>query len=156
MAIRRGAQSIVPTITVNDGAAALEFYKKAFGAEVQFMMTEPNGTKLAYAELVIGNSYFTLNDEVPQHNALAPVTRGGPTGGFMIYVDDCDALYHRAVAAGAQSYMAPMDMFWGDRMGAVTDPFGHRWALSTAKEDLTEAEIEHRRSEMMKKMAAQR
>ncbi len=155
MATYRGKQSVVPTITVNNGQAALEFYKKAFGAEVKFMMTEPKGPKVAYAEVMIGNSYFTVNDEVPQHNALSPATRGGPTGGFMIYVNDCDKLFARAVAAGAKSYMPVMDMFWGDRMGAVEDPFGHRWAISTHKEDLTEAEIAKRRDAMMKKMAAQ-
>ncbi len=151
--VQRGKQSIVPSITVSDGKAALEFYKKAFGAEVQFVMTEPGGPQIAYAEVAIGNSYFTVNDEVPSHNALSPTSRGGPTGGFMIYVDDCDKLYSQAVAAGAQPYMPPMDMFWGDRMGAVNDPFGHRWAVATHKEDLSEAEIDRRRSEMMKAMA---
>lgn len=152
----RGKQSVVPSITVSDGNAALEFYKKAFGAEVKFLMKEPNGPKIAYSEVMIGNSYFTVNDEVPQHNALSPNSRGGPTGGFMIYVDDCDKLFERAVAAGAKSYMPVMDMFWGDRMGAIEDPFGHRWAIATNKEDLSEAEIDRRRDEMMKKMAAQK
>ncbi len=150
----RGKQSIVPTVTVNDGKAAIEFYKEAFGATREFVMTEPNGPKIAYAELRIGNSYFTLNDEVPQHGALAPKSRGGSTSGFMIYVDDCDKLYAQATAAGAKGYMAPVDMFWGDRMSGVEDPFGFRWALSTHKEDLSEAEIDRRRSEMMKQMAS--
>ena len=151
--VKRGKQSVVPSVIVNDGAAALEFYKKAFGAEVGLVMTEPNGPKLAYAEVVIGNSYFTVSDEVPAHNALSPATRGGPTGGFMIYVDDCDKLFAQAAAAGAKVYMPVMDMFWGDRMGALEDPFGHRWAISTHKEDLTREEIEKRRAEMMKKMS---
>jgi PhnB protein len=152
-AILRGEQTIVPSITVNDGAAAIEFYKRAFGAEVQFLMTEPNGNKVAYAELRIGGSYFTVNDEVPQMQALSPITRGGPTGGFNIYVADCDALYKQAVAAGATAKMAPMDMFWGDRVGAVDDPFGHRWGISTKKADLSVEEIERAREAMMKGMA---
>jgi PhnB protein len=152
-AILRGAQSIVPSITVNDGAAAIEFYKKAFGAELQFLMTEPSAGKVAYAELRIGGSYFTLNDEVPQMQALSPKTRGGPTGGFNIYVDDCDALYKQAVEAGAIPKMPPMDMFWGDRCGGIDDPFGHRWGISTKKEELSVDEIERRREEMMKSMA---
>jgi PhnB protein len=152
--ILRGSQTIVPSITVNNGKAAIEFYKKAFGAEVQFLMTEPGTGKVAYAELNIGGSYFTLNDEVPQMQALSPLTRGGPTGGFNLYVDDCDALYNRAVAAGASPKMPPMEMFWGDRLGAIDDPFGHRWGISTKKEELSFEEIERRRDAMMKAMAS--
>jgi PhnB protein len=151
--ILRGEQTIVPSITVNNGAAAIEFYKKAFGAELQFLMTDPGSGKVAYAELRIGGSYFTLNDEVPQMQALSPITRGGATGGFNIYVADCDALYNQAVAAGATVKMPPMEMFWGDRVGAVDDPFGHRWGISTKKEELSVPEIERRREEMMKGMA---
>ncbi len=151
--ILRGDQSVVASLTVNDGAAAIEFYKNAFGAEVQFLMTEPGGSKVAYSELRIGGSYFTVNDEVPRMQALSPTTRGGPTGGFNLYVEDCDALYNRAVAAGATAKMPPMDMFWGDRVSAVDDPFGHRWGISTKKEELSIEEIEKRRDEMMKSMA---
>jgi len=147
--IPRGSQTIVAGITVNDGKAALDFYRRAFGAEVRFLMTEPHGPKIAYAELQIGNSYFTLNDEIPQHNVLSPIARGGATSGFMIYVADCDSLYQQALTAGATGIMPPMDMFWGDRMGALTDPFGHRWAVATHKETLSEAEIEERRAKMM-------
>jgi PhnB protein len=152
-AIERGSQSVVPSLTVSDGMAAIEFYKRAFGAEVQFLMTEPGGQKVSYAELRIGNSYFTVNDEVPQMQALSPTTRGGPTGGFNLYVADCDAVYQQAVEAGAKAMMPPMDMFWGDRIGAVDDPFGHRWGISTKKEELSHAEIEQRRDAMMKSMA---
>ena len=149
----RGSQTIVPSITVNNGAEAIEFYKKAFGAELQFLMNDPGSGKVAYAELRIGDSYFTLNDEVPQMQALSPTTRGGPTGGFNLYVADCDALYKQAVAAGATVKMPPMDMFWGDRIGAVDDPYGHRWGISTKKEELSVAEIERRRDAMMKGVA---
>jgi PhnB protein len=151
--ISRGSQSIVPSITVHNGAAAIEFYKKAFGAEVQFLMTEPGGPKIAYCELRIGNNYFSVNDEVPQQLALSPITRGGPTGGFNLYVDDCDAIFKQAVAAGATAKMPPMDMFWGDRLGAIDDPFGHRWGISTFKEELSPEEVNRRRDEMMKAMA---
>ena len=149
----RGSQTIVPSITVNNGAEAIEFYKKAFGAELQFLMNDPGSGKVAYAELRIGDSYFTLNDEVPQMQALSPTTRGGPTGGFNLYVADCDALYKQAVSAGATVKMPPMDMFWGDRIGAVDDPYGHRWGISTKKEELSVAEIERRRDAMMKGVA---
>jgi PhnB protein len=147
--IQRGMVSIVPSITVNDGQAAIEFYKQAFGAEVQFLMKEPGGPKIAYSELRVGNSYFSVNDEVPQVNALSPITRGGPTGGFNLYVSDCDTVFKQAVAAGAKVMMQPMDMFWGDRMGAIDDPFGHRWGISTVKETLTVEEIEKRRAKAM-------
>jgi uncharacterized glyoxalase superfamily protein PhnB len=85
--------------------------------------------------------------------ALSPITRGGPTGGFNIYVADCDALYKQAVAAGATAKMPPMDMFWGDRVGAVDDPFGHRWGISTKKAELSIEEIDRARDAMMKGMA---
>src|SRR5512140_361921 len=151
--ILRGAQSVVPSLTVNDGMAAIEFYKNAFGAQLQFLMSDRASGKVGYAELRIGGTYFTVNDEVPQMQALSPITRGGPTGGFNLYVEDCDALYKRAVAAGATAKMPPMDMFWGDRVGAVDDPFGHRWGISTKKEELSFEEIEKRRDAMMKSMA---
>src|SRR5438270_13880819 len=106
--ILRGNQTIVPAITVNGGKAAIEFYKRAFGAELQFLMTDPSSDKVAYAELRVGGSYFTLNDEVPQVQALSPITRGGPTGAINLYVEDCDALYQQAVSAGATVKMPPM------------------------------------------------
>ena len=151
--ILRGTQSVVPSMTVNDGKAAIEFYKKAFGAELQFVMEDPTSGKIAYAEIHVGNSYFTVNDEVPQMGALSPITRGGSTGGINLYVEDCDATFRNAIAAGATAKMPPVDMFWGDRMGAIDDPFGHRWGISTKKEELTKQEIEKRRDAMMKSMS---
>ncbi len=153
--IQRGSQSLMPGITVSDGHAAIDFYKRAFGAEVQFLMTEPGGPKIAYSEVRIGNTLFTINDEMPQMKVLSPTTIGDSPAGFNLYVNDCDAVYKQAIAAGAKPMMPPMDMFWGDRMGAITDPFGYRWGISTFKEELSEAEIDRRRAEMMKNRAAQ-
>ena len=141
-----GFHTITPYLFVHDAAAALEFYKTAFGAVERFKLPMPNGT-IGHAEIQIGDSVVMLSDESPDSGAASPKTRGGPTSSLMFYVEDVDAAFRQAIAAGAEVFMPVADMFWGDRMGAVSDPFGHRWTLATQIEVVPEEEL-------MKRMAA--
>jgi PhnB protein len=142
--IPTGYHTVTPYITVHDGAAAIEFYKKALGAEEVCRMPMPDGKKVAHAELKIGDSILFLGDECPGMGNPSPKTVGATTGGLHIYVNDCDALFNRAVAAGATVKMPPTDMFWGDRFAKVVDPFGHSWSFGTHKEDVAPEEMEKR------------
>jgi len=149
---------------------AVEFYKKALGAEVQMMMRykespEPPqmplppgwGEKIMHAEIRIGDSRIMLNDAMM--GGKGPQALGGSPASLWIYVEDCDAMFNRAVAAGAQVPPGPMgqiaDQFWGDRCGTFTDPQGYRWTIATHKEDLTPAEMQQRQAEFMKQFASQ-
>jgi PhnB protein len=151
--VPRGLRTVTASLTVKGAKQAIEFYKGAFGAELLMKMESPDGS-IGHAELKIGDSVIFLNDEFPQGNSKSPVTLGGTTGGIQLYVNDVDASFKRAVDAGAKTAMPPMDMFWGDRMSQVIDPFGHAWGISTHKEDLTQAEMEKRAAEFWQKMAA--
>lgn len=144
-AIPDGYYSLTPYVYVKGAAEAIEFYTKAFGATETMRMPGPGG-RIMHAEVRIGNSTLMLADENPDQHALSPSTRGGSTGSVMLYTDDVDAVFNRAVAAGAQATMPPMDMFWGDRMGHLVDPFGHQWAIATHKEDVSPEEMEKRMS----------
>lgn len=147
-----GYHSITPYITVHDGKAALDFYKQAFGATEIFRM--PAGDKIAHAEIRIGDSVVMLSDEWPEMGALSPKTRGGCTTGLMIYLEDVDSAFPRAIAAGGTAEMPVQDQFYGDRSGTLVDPFGHRWTLSTHTEDLSEEEIKRRMAEWSERAAA--
>ena len=140
--IPEGFHTLTPHLVVRGGAQAIEFYKKAFGAEEVMRMAVPDGTAIGHAELRIGDSIFFLADEFPQ--CQSPQTLGGSAVTLHLYVEDCDKVFNRAVAAGAQVRMPPTDMFWGDRYGQVIDPFGHLWAMSTHKEDVAPDEMARR------------
>ena len=142
-AIPDGFRTITPHIVVAGAAAAIEFYKKAFGAEVIRQMPGPGGNVM-HAEIRIGDSIVMLNDEFPDYGALGPKSIGGTATTLHIYVNDADAFMDRAVKAGAEVAMPLMDMFWGDRYGKLKDPFGHHWSVATHKEDLTDAEVAER------------
>ena len=146
-----GYHTVTPHLVIRGATEAIEFYKKAFGAEVKGVMPGPGG-KVMHAEIRIGDSTIMLNDEFPEMGAKSPATIGGSAVTLHVYVPDCDALWNRAVAAGAKITMPLADMFWGDRYGTLTDPFGHRWSIATHKEDLTPEEIGKRGAEMMKNM----
>lgn len=146
-AVPEGYYSLTPYLHVRGAAEAIEFYTKAFGASEMLRMPGPDG-KIMHAEVKIGNSVLMLADENPERGAISPATLGGSASSIMFYTDDVDAVYKQAVAAGAKAVMEPVDMFWGDRMGNVTDPFGHQWAIATHTEDVTP-------EEMGKRMAAQ-
>ncbi|HJZ83803.1 MAG TPA: VOC family protein [Polyangia bacterium] len=138
--IPEGYHTVTPYLTVKDAARAIDFYKKAFGAEETVRMPGPDG-RIMHAELRIGNSMVMLADENPQMGSKSPQTLGGTAVGLMIYCDDADALFKRASAAGATVSQPLADMFWGDRFGGLKDPFGHNWSIATHIKDLAPAEM---------------
>ena len=141
-AIPDGYHSVTPYLIVDDANAAIEFYKTAFGAEEKFRL--PMGDWIGHAELKIGNSFIMLADEFPDMGHLGPKARGGTTASFMVYVDDVDRAWKRALDAGAKE-QRPLELqFWGDRMGSVTDPFGHQWSLATHVEDVSSDDMKAR------------
>ena len=140
-----GYHSVTPYLIVDDAAKALDFYREAFGATELFRL--PMGEKIGHAEVRIGNSHVMLADEFPDMDALGPKSRGGATASFMIYVPDADAAHAQAVKAGAHELKPVTLEFWGDRIGTVTDPFGHKWSLATHVEDVPPQEIERRMQE---------
>ena len=140
--IPEGFHTVTPHMVVSDGAKAIDFYKRAFGAEEIVCMRGPGGHGVMHAELEIGDSHIMLCDEFPGSDHLrAPSSLKGTTVTLNLYVEDADKAHARAVAAGATVSMPVADMFWGDRYGKVTDPFGHEWSFATRKEDLTPEEI---------------
>ena len=154
MAVRpipEGYHSLTPYLAVEDAARAIEFYKDAFGAEEIHRMPGPDGS-IAHAELQIGDSKLMLSDPFPQSNVRPPSERGGPTASVFMYVDDADAVFEQAQTAGATVSMPLEDMFWGDRFGSLTDPFGHVWSVATHIEDVPEAEMAERAATAMAEM----
>jgi len=150
--IPEGYRTITPYLTQRDAAQAIEFYKKAFGAQEVMRMPGPEGKGVAHAEIKIGDSMLFLSDEFPQAGTQAPGSLGGTTGSLHLYVSDVDAMFNKAVQAGAKPAMPPADMFWGDRMAKLVDPFGHHWSLATHKEDVAPDEMERRGKAAMKEM----
>ena len=150
--IPEGYNTVTPYLAVDDAAKAIEFYERAFGAKERYRMPGPDG-KIAHAEIQIGNSIVMLSDPFPQATAKPPTQVGDTTAGLFMYVEDVDAAFKRAIEAGATEKMPPADMFWGDRFGSVTDPFGHAWQLATHIEDVSPEEMERRGLEAMAAMA---
>ena len=143
--IPQGYHSVTPYLIVDGAESAIDFYTRAFAAEE--MLRLPMGDKIGHAEIRIGNSMVMLADEFPDHDIRGPKSRGGPTASLMIYTEDCDAMFARAVAEGATAEKPPEDQFYGDRSGTLVDPFGHRWTIATHVEDLSEEEIGRRMQE---------
>jgi uncharacterized glyoxalase superfamily protein PhnB len=139
--IPTGFHTLTPHLVVKGAGKAIEFYKKAFGAEEIGRMPGPDGKSIMHADLVIGDSHVFLVDEFSEMGLRAPQSLGGTPVTIHLYVEDVDAAFGKAVAAGAQVKMPLSDMFWGDRYGVLTDPFGHSWSMATHKEDLTPEEI---------------
>jgi PhnB protein len=146
--IPEGYHSITPQITCRDAARAIDFYKNVFGAVELSRMPDPSG-KIMHAELRIGDSRLMLNDEIPGM-AVAPTSAAIHSHSLFIYTEDVDSVYKRAVKAGGRADMQPSDMFWGDRYGTFTDPFGHQWGVATHIEDVAPAEMQRRFEEMTK------
>ena len=142
-AIPDGYYSLTPYVVVKGAAEAIEFYKTVFGATEIMRMPGPDG-RIMHAELKIGNSVLMLSDENLERGYLSPLSRGGASSSVMLYTDDVDATFKKAVAAGAKAEQPPTDMFWGDRMANLYDPFGHSWAIATHKEDVSPEEMEKR------------
>jgi len=134
-----GFHSITPQITVSDGAAAIDLYKRALGAVEVGRFAMPGGNKIMHASLRFGDSTMFLNDPIPEMGQVAPKDGGGSR--FYLYVEDVDAQHKKAIAAGMTERSAPSDMFWGDRTSVLADRFGHSWTLATHKRDVTEAEM---------------
>jgi PhnB protein len=144
-----GYHSVTPYLIVSGAAAAIEFYKRAFGATELVRMPGPGG-KVMHAEVKIGDSPVMLADEVPEMGHRGPQALGGTPVSIMLYVQDADKVFNQAVAAGAKVMRPLQDQFYGDRSGTITDPYGHVWTIGTHKEDLTPEEIDRRFAEQMK------
>ena len=140
---------ITAYLGVHDAAAAIEFYKDAFGATEVMRLPMPNG-KIGHAEVKIGNSLLMLADEAPDVGHNSPKTLGGTTVKLHMYVEDVDAFFERAVAGGAKVIIPVADQFYGDRSGRLEDPFGHLWIVSTHTEDVSPEEMERRMAEFSK------
>ena len=155
-AVPAGFHTVTPQLTIDNATQALDWYKRALGAEEVMRAPGPDG-KIMHAEIRIGNSLIMLNDEMG--GAKSAKALGGSPASLWLYVENCDALFNRAVAAGARVSPGPMgqlqDQFWGDRSGTFTDPHGYQWTIATRKEDLTPEEIGQRQDEFMKQFAAQ-
>lgn len=147
-AIPKGFHSITPHLTVRGAADAIAFYKNAFGAIEHARMPGPDGL-LMHADLQIGDSHILLADEFPQWCNLGPQSLGGTGVTIHLCVEDVDAVFAQALAAGATVRMPLMDMFWGDRYGKVIDPFGHEWALAQRIADYTYEEMAERGAAVM-------
>lgn len=147
--VPEGHPTITPGLTCKSAARAIDFYKQVFGAKELMRMEGPGGS-IGHAELSIGNSKIMINDEFPGH-AVAPADCKGHS--LYVYFEDCDAVFSRAIAAGAKVDMPVANQFWGDRHGVFTDPFGHRWGVATHVEDVAPEEMERRAKEWMAKAA---
>lgn len=141
-----GYHSVTPYLIVDGASEAIDFYKKAFGATELFRM-EHQG-KIGHAEIKIGDSPVMLSDEHPQMGYKGPKSMGGTPVSLMIYVDDVDTVYKRAIESGGIEVKPLQDQFYGDRSGTLTDPFGHVWTVATHKEDVTPEEIDKRLAAM--------
>ena len=153
MAVKKipdGYEGATPYLCCKGAAAAIEFYKKAFGATELMRLASPGG-KIGHAEIKIGDSPIMLADEFPEMGYRGPRALGGSPVSIMLYVDDVDALFNQAVGAGATVKRPVKDEFYGDRSGSLEDPFGHVWTIATHKEDVSPEEIEKRFAAVMAK-----
>ena len=147
--IPEGYHSVTPYLVIKNAAAAIEFYKKAFGAVELFRMPAP-GSKIRHAEIKIGDSPVMLADEYPDMGFKGPESFGGTPVSLMIYVDDVDKIYPQAIAAGGKELRPLQNQFYGDRSGTLIDPFGHVWTIGTHVEDISEEELAKRAEAAMK------
>jgi len=140
--VPKGYHSVTPYLSVRGAAAAIEFYKRAFGAKEKVRM--PDGERIAHAEIVVDGSHIMLADEYPERGFSAPQPGSKSPVGIMLYLKDVDAAAARAVEAGATLERPVEDQFYGDRLGGIIDPFGHRWYIATHKEDVSAKEMQRR------------
>ena len=153
--IPEGQHTITPYLTINGADEAIAFYRKAFGAQEIGRMPGPGGKGVGHAELKIGDSFLYLADVCPEMGGHTPKSLGGSPVGIHLYVENVDAVFDRAVAAGATPKVPPQDMFWGDRFGKLVDPFGHSWAIATHIEDVSAEEMKRRSDAFCAEMAKQ-
>jgi PhnB protein len=151
--IPQGYHTITPHIVVKDARKAVDFYKRAFGAEVRGIAEGPDG-HVMHAEVKIGDSIVMLNDEFPSRKVLSPTSTNADTCvSLHLYVEDADKTFAAAKAAGAVVTMPLEDQFWGDRYGTLRDPFGHSWSIATHIKDMSEQDMKKAMDEAMSKMA---
>jgi uncharacterized glyoxalase superfamily protein PhnB len=136
-----GYTAITPYLIVDGAAEAIDFYGRAFGAEEMFRMPMPDGQTIMHAEIRVGGDVIMLTDASPQCDSKSPKTLGGTAVSLHLYVDDADAAFARAVDAGCEITMPLTDMFWGDRFGRLSDPYGHSWSIATHVADKTPEEV---------------
>ena len=155
-AVPEGFHTVTPQLTFDNATQAIDWYKKALGAEEKSRAVSPDG-KIMHAELQIGNSRIMLNDAMGGGKSAKAL--GGTPISLWVYVQDCDMLFNRAVAAGAKVAPGPMgqltDQFWGDRSGTFADPYGYQWTIATRKEDVSREEMDRRSREFFKRFAQQ-
>ena len=145
-----GYHAVTPYLSIKGASEAIDFYKKAFGAKEIMRFPRPDG-RLGHAEIQIGDSKVMLADEMPEVDFLGPSARGGSAVHLHLYVENVDAVVKQALGAGARELRPVEDQFYGDRLGAVGDPFGHVWHVSTHKEDLSAEELKKRAATQMQK-----
>jgi len=150
--IPEGFHTIQPSLIVRGASQAIDFYKKALGAQELMRMPGPDG-KIMHAELKIGDSVVFISDESPNMGfSKSPQTLGGCTGTLNVYVSNVDQVFKQAISAGAKEAMPVADMFWGDRYGTLTDPFGYVWGIATHKENVSSDELQRRSQEFFANM----
>lgn len=154
--VPEGFHTLTPSLVVKGGREAIEFYKRVFGAQEIACMPGPDGKGVMHGELKIGDSHLFVCDEFPDMGNKSPKSLGGTSSSIHVYVPDVDAVFERAVKAGATVTMPVSDMFWGDRYGKFHDPFGHDWAVACRVEDLTPEEIKERSEAFFKQAAGSR
>ncbi len=135
--------ALTPYLAIRDAERAIEYYQKVFGATQVMRLDGPDG-RIGHAEIEIGGSRIMLSDEFPEMNVRSPLALGGSPVSLHLYVSDVDAVFNRAVAAGAKAERSPTDEFYGDRAGTLIDPFGHRWFVATHKQDVSAEEMQRR------------
>ena len=150
--IGKDMTAVTPYLYVEESAKALAYYEKLFGAKTRFKMDGPGG-KILHAEIMVNGALFMMGEANAEMKMKSPKMVGGSPTGIFVYVPDVDATFKAALASGSSEVMALEDMFWGDRTGCIIDPFGHNWTIATHKEDLSEAEVQKRSDEWLKKNA---
>jgi uncharacterized glyoxalase superfamily protein PhnB len=149
-------RTVTPNLILRDCAKAIEFYQRALGAQEISRFPAPDGRGIWHAELRIGDSVVFVNDEMPGTPQTAPTTEAPAPVTMWLYVRDCDAAFHHAVTAGAKPTMPPADMFWGDRVAAIADPYGYLWSFATHQKDLSAEEMRRGGEEFARSMSARR
>lgn len=146
-----GYRGVTPYLIVDDAKAAIDFYTRVFGATEKYRL--PMGDRIGHAELRIGEGHVMLADENPEMGHLGPHSRGGSPVSLMLYVEDVDSTFRQALEAGATENRPVENQFWGDRMGNLTDPFGHLWSLATHLEDISDEEMRQRMESVSKRQS---
>ena len=150
--IPSGYAGVTPYLIVRDAERALAFYQEVFNAKETLRLDYPDG-KVAHAELAIGEGYVMLSEEMPER-FRGPLSFGGTPVSLLVYVRDVDAVYAKAIAAGAENKSPVADQFYGDRSGTIVDPFGHVWSIATHKKDMTQDEMRQAMESMHSEEAA--